>query len=236
MIELEVAEGPGEPLPLDLRTVRGAGDAPAHLDRLIVLGQPQSAHLTPERAKDDVDLVRFIEANADRWHYHLVAFSCTFSPTENQHIVASWVQIALANHDDPDAPAPIATSMEPSKLEQARPLSLTAKIGVPAVLNTELGVTNAKESRRIYLEARYEGTERPAWHFTENGAGGVKGMQRLRMIVRVAANVAAIGVLTAGATVRHQNTGLKKFTYRTRSPYKIPGPSFLLPHTGQAQG
>ncbi|MEU1393183.1 MULTISPECIES: hypothetical protein [unclassified Nonomuraea] len=215
-------------MPLDLRVVRGGDDVPASLQRLAVLGHPQSARLTSERVRDDPDLLHFIDDESERWHYHLVAFSCTFAPEPEQRIFASYVQVTLTNVDAADAPEPIAVSMEPLKQEQLRPLSLSAKITLPVVLSTEVSVTDSKERQRVALEARYEGTSRPAWHFFETDAKGVTGMHRLRFIVRVPRGVTAAGTLSAGASVGFRGTGVRRFSYRSSLRTETAGPTFTL--------
>jgi hypothetical protein len=232
MIEIELAEGPDSSVPLDLRLVRGVGGLPMRLENLVVVGQPQTARLTPERTKDDPDLTRFIEAEANRSHYHLVAFSCTFAPTDAHRIAAAWVQVGLANIDAPDAQPPVATSLEPTKLEQIRPISVTAKIVIPCVFTTELGVSSTKEFRQVVLEARYEGTSKPAWHFTDSRQAAIRGLQRLRLIVRAPASVNTIGHLSVGVTIQHQRFGARAFSYRSRTQDEGPGPMFILEHGG----
>jgi len=229
MIEIGLAEGPERATPLELRAVRNADDVPACLDDLIVVGQPRSVRLTPEGAADDSDLARFIEAEAQSWHYHLVVLSCTFAPTESRHIASAWIQIRLAGDNASEPAEPVAASMEPTRLERIRDISVTAKIAVPCIFTTEIGVTGAGQAQQVLLEARYEGTSRPAWHFMETRQASVSGMQRLRLIVRApAAAAATTGTINVGATVRYKRFGVKAFSYRSRTSGETAGPSFLL--------
>jgi hypothetical protein len=219
MIEIVQAEGAGEALPLGLRSVRGSAGVPAIADDLIVVGQPLALRLTPEIVKKDDELAHFIEAEAGHWHYHLIAFSCTFVPSEDRQIAAAWVQVELTNASATEHPAPIATSMEPVKEARIRSISATAKIGVPCILlSPEISVTGATEHEQVFLEARYEGTPRPAWHLGETRWATVSGLQRLRLIARASASTEVKGVLSAGATVRYGRFGLRTFSYRSQGP------------------
>jgi hypothetical protein len=222
MIEIVQAEGTGEALPLALRNVRnlrGSAGAPAIADDLIVVGQPLSLRLTPENARKDDELAHFIEAEAGQWHYHLITFSCTFVPAEDRQIAAAWVQVELTNASATEYPAPIATSMEPVKESRVRSISATAKIGVPCILLApEISITGTKEQEQVLLEARYEGTPRPAWHLGETRWATVSGLQRLRLIARASASTEVTGVLSAGATVRYGRFGRSTFSYRSQGP------------------
>jgi hypothetical protein len=225
MIELDLAEGSGYAVPLHLRTVRGSADVPASLDDLIVVGEPLSRSLTKEATKDDNELSGFIDAESGRWRYHLVAFSCTFASSDDLHIASAWLQIALANDRGADAAQPIATSMEPLKLDEIRPVSATAKIAIPCVFVPEISLTGSTEIRDILLEARYEGTSTPAWHFKETRKSRLSGIQRLRLIVRVPVDVDVTGTLSVGATVRYKRFGVRAFSYRSKGS----GPTVQLP-------
>jgi hypothetical protein len=224
MIELDLAEGSGHPVPLQLRTVRGSTDVPASLDDLIVVGEPLSRPLTKGAAKDDNELSGFIEAESGSWRYHLITFSCTFAPSDDLHIASAWLQIVLANGREPDAAHPIATSMEPVKLDEIRPISATAKITIPCVFVPEISLTGSTEIRDILLEARYEGTSKPAWHFNETRKSRLSGIQRLRLIVRTPVNVNVTGILSVGATVRYKRFGVRAFSYRSQGS----GPTIRL--------
>lgn len=225
MIELDLAEGPGHAVPLQLRTVRGNAYVPASLDDLIVVGEPLSRPLTKETTKDDNELSGFIEAEAGSWRYHLVTFSCTFAPSDDLHIASAWLQIGLANAREADAAHPIATSMEPVKLDEIRPISATAKIKIPCVFVPEISLTGSTEIRDTLLEARYEGTSKPAWHFNETRKSRLSGIQRLRLIVRVPVHVDVTGILSVGATVRYKRFGVRAFSYRSQGS----GPTIQLP-------
>lgn len=225
MIELDLAEGSGHAIPLHLRTVRGSADVPASLDDLIVVGEPLSRPLTKEATKDDNELSGFIEAESGSWRYHLVAFSCTFASSDDLHIASAWLQIVLANAREADAAHPIATSMEPLKLDEIRPISATAKVAVPCVFVPEISLTGSTEIRDILLEARYEGTAKPAWHFNETRKSRLSGVQRLRLIVRAPVNVHVSGTLSVGATVRYKRFGVRAFSYRSQES----GPTVQLP-------
>jgi hypothetical protein len=218
MIEIAQAEGADEILPLGLRSVRGSADVPATADDLIVVGQPLALRLTPEIAKKDDELAHFIEAEAGHWHYHLITFSCTFVPSEDRQIAAAWVQIELTNASATEHPAPIATSMEPVKEERIRPISATAKISIPCILSPEISMTGATELKQVLLEARYEGTPKPAWHLGETRWATISGLQRLRLIARASASTGVKGVLSAGATVRYGRFGRRTFSYRSHGP------------------
>jgi hypothetical protein len=117
MIELELTEGPGVDVPLDLRTVRGrsAPDVPAQLVGRVVVGSPRARLLTPADADTDQDLRRFIEAEASTSSYDLVALSCTFVSDDQQRLADAWLRI--------DLNGAVAHSMEPVSLEEITELS-----------------------------------------------------------------------------------------------------------------
>ncbi|WP_322751726.1 MULTISPECIES: hypothetical protein [unclassified Frankia] len=228
MIEMSLADGPGRAVPLQLRSVRGGGGPPPLIDSLVVVGRPQTVRLTADRTTDDPELTRFIGADASRWHYHLVGLSCTFTPTDDQQLATAWIQVELANVAAPNAEPPVATSLEPLRLERIQPISVTAKIAVPCVFVSELGITRGGESRQVMVEARYEGTSRPAWHLTEASAWPISGIQRLRLIARVPANTDAVGRVSIGASIRYRRFGSRAFSYRSRTEGTADGPTFQL--------
>jgi len=202
MIELELTEGPGVDIPLDLRTVRGrpAPDAPAQLLGRVVVGAPRARLLTPADAGADPELHRFIEAEASTSSYYLVALSCTFVSDDEQRLADAWLRI--------DLNGAIAQSMEPVSLEKITELSYHVKISIPCVINSEFTVSGKKNKRESAVQALYEGTSTPAWTFTETSSTALHGLQRLRMIVRAAAGQHVQGAITVGANVRHKRLGV----------------------------
>lgn len=208
MIEVELTEGPGVDVPLDLRTVRGrpVPDIPARLAGRVVVGSPRARLLTPADADTDQDLRRFIEAEARTSSYYLVALSCTFVSDDQQRLADAWLRI--------DLDGAVAQSMEPVSLEEITELSYNIKIGVPCVINSELTVGGKKDKVESAVQALYEGTSTPAWTFTETSSRALHGLQRLRMIVRAAAGHYAQGTISVGANVRHKRLGV--------FPYVVP--------------
>lgn len=202
MIELELTEGPGVDVPLDLRTVRGrpAPDAPAQLIGRVVVGSPRARLLTPADAGADQELHKFIEAEASTSSYYLVALSCTFVSDDEQRLADAWLRIDL----DGD----VAQSMEPVSLEDITELSYNIKIGVPCVINSEFTLGGKKNQRESAVQALYEGTSTPAWTFTETSSTALHGMQRLRMIVRATPGQHVQGTISVGANVRHKRLGV----------------------------
>lgn len=113
MIELELPEGSPVEVPLDLRTVRGrpVPNAPARLAGRVVVGRPRSRRLAADAGADQ-ELQQFIESEASKWDYHLIALSCTFVSDDEQRLADAWLRVNLSNPDNA-SDSPVAHSMEP---------------------------------------------------------------------------------------------------------------------------
>lgn len=140
MIELELPEGSPVEVPLDLRTVRGrpVPNAPARLAGRVVVGRPRSRRLAADAGADQ-ELQQFIESEASKWDYHLIALSCTFVSDDEQRLADAWLRVNLSNPDNA-SDSPVAHSMEPVTLEEIRELSYSVKLSVPCILNSEISL------------------------------------------------------------------------------------------------
>lgn len=215
MIELELPEGSPVEVPLNLRTVRGrpVPNAPAWLTGRVVVGRPRSRRLTAADAGGDQELQQFIESEAGKWDYHLIALSCTFISDDEQRLADAWLRVNLSNPDNA-SDSPVAHSMEPVILEEIRELSYSVKLIVPCIFfSSEISLGNKKNKPEAAVQAFYEGTSTPAWTFAETSTRPLHGLQRLRMVVRASAGQPLLGTIDIGANVRHRRLRLDPFSY-----------------------
>jgi hypothetical protein len=217
MTELELHEGEKIPFPLDLRTVRGrpAPEIPFRLEGRIAIGRPQTRQLTSIDPGIDTELAHFIESQAARWDYFLVALSCTFISDSDQALATAWLRVNLTCQDSEQDDGPIACSMDPIVLDEIRALPYSIKLTVPCVISSEISLQGARGKHETAVQALYEGTCKPVWTFAETSTKHLHGIQRLRLVVRAPAGQPVEGRIEVGATVRHYRLGASVFSYTT---------------------
>lgn len=210
MIELSLPE-PSEriPLPLELRTVKGAPTtAPPRLDDRVILGDPAALRLTPEAVSGDTDLRAFVMAERARACYWLVQFTCTFEHDDDVPFATAWIQLNLGT----EGGTAIAHSMEPARLAQARTISWSAKLVVPCVLQPEVGIGGDRTTEEVFCEASREGTAQPSWKYFRTSSL-IRGLQRMRLVVRTPSESGLSATVRIGATASHQRFGHRSLSY-----------------------
>jgi hypothetical protein len=211
--EIGLVDAIGEtPVSLELRSSRTAADAPARLDDRIVLGAPAVRLLLPDTVIGDDELRAFLTAEAAQNDYWLMQFTCTFEHDEQLPLTTAWLQLTLQS----SGARPVANAMEPAKLSTNRAVNWSARLRVPCVF-AELEADGKHVSEEIFCEASREGTPRPSWKFFATSSETIRGLQRLRMVVRGPAGCGLAASAQVGATVYHRRFGRRPLAYEVAS-------------------
>jgi hypothetical protein len=213
-------------VPLELRTTRGKLAPPEEIPRLleerIVLGTPDPVRLSADTVAADDELRAFMTSENARVAYWLVAFTCTFDHDDELPFTTTWIELKLS----PEGNA-VARSLEPMVLsDEAPPLSWTAKIAFPCVLQPEVDLGGQITREKLFCEASYEGTAKPSWRYYATHRKPIRGQQRMRLIVRMPRSAEASCTVRAGATAKHKRLVGSDLSYTT--PVAEPKPWFTL--------
>jgi hypothetical protein len=236
MATMEMPETPFHDLVLEpeRRTTRGGNPVSDHrLEGWMSLGEPVSIPITSESVGDDEELRQVVEAEAEKFKYHLVYLACTFRPYDDEPFLRAYLQVQLAHTNGKREPRPIAWSMRPLRLEDAVELSRTVKLEaklplVPQVFSAGTGaeITEKSTVRDVFLEAMNEREPNPTWEFYRTDRAEIRGVQRLYLVTRSPKDIVAQGTVALSATIQRRLLGI--VPYHATFP-DAPYRSFQLP-------
>lgn len=174
------------------------------IERRLRLGRIFTRKLTPETTGEDLELKAFVEADEDRFDYHVLRFTCTFEADRDAPIESAWIRMDLTHADEnpnPDS-QPVAWSLEPTLL--STPTGIVRRIDIQGPMKLMTYSKERVDPEDIYLQARYNGTSHPTWYLTRTEHRGIEGDHDLRATVRLPCAGEGLVRVGLGASVRRK--------------------------------
>jgi hypothetical protein len=183
------------------------------LDDRLILGEPSVRRLSPDTVGSDEDLRLFVADEAAHTTYWLVQFTCTFEHDDDLPFTNAWLRLGLLG----DNGRALAHSMEPARQSTNRTIQWKATLTIPCVL-VGLEASGEHVTDEVFCEASAEGTAKPAWKFYATSSETIRGLQRLRLVVRTPVGSGLSATATLGATALHERFGRKPLSYQSSPP------------------
>lgn len=179
--------------------------APSPLRGRVFVGGPLARRITPAVVADDLELSAFIDRQSPHFDYHLVHLSVTFQPGAPK-LNKAVLDLRLTALNGPGEP--IALSMTPRRLVDARQVQRTLRLG-PQLTFMEVEATlgeyqrsSTAPSQKVFLEALRPLRSDPSWEFRRTPAMSLTGSHDLALVVRAPAGAPTAVSLTVSAATK----------------------------------
>lgn len=219
---------------LDDLTVRGVptpDDVTKPLERRLSISGPVYARVEVGDLPDDAELQRFLERESARFTFYHLRLSCTFRPADDEPFLECLASIELNRADGATSDLPIAWSMEPQRLDKitdvANKFTYGAELKLPPLTLNAGGEHDTSGQRaKPYLLGFGELESAPWWELYRLDDVELRGVQQLKLVVRVPAGVAVTGRTTIQATVQRRRNIVVRYT--AKLPGDPPATDFRL--------
>jgi hypothetical protein len=160
----------------------------------------------------DADTKPFLTGRPDS-AFSLLGLTVSFAYDGDNPLESAWVNVTLRRQAPPDAPEPVAWSMQP--LSEADPVNVAKKATFDASLKlksqplpVDIGPSYGHETdssytqRAVSVEAFGEGTSAARWDFFATEVSPIRGTHRLLLFVETASGSSGRAEISVGATIR----------------------------------
>lgn len=222
--ELDLVLLPDEALRGDAPGTGQAPGAPPPLRGRVRLGGPLAQRLTPEMLADDPILSEYLTSQVSTFDYYLVHLSLTFAPTP-QRPRLEFAHLALDLSAKPEAPPPLAHSMDPMRLTDAVQVTRTRRLGPQLSLLGadaslgEVGRSQEYTAHQPFAQALGLHGSRPGWEFRRTLATELTGCHMVRLVVRTA--VGSVTDLACTVTAGVKTPLLRRYTRTLPHPLRL---------------
>lgn len=182
---------------------------PAALEQRLSIGTPASAKLTPDVLREDSETAAFVKNSGSEFAFDLVAFSCTFHPSDKEPFEAAWLGVTLAAVGKKE-PHAIALGMKPlhdgDLIEKSNAIKFEAGLTLFGEVGPKIAIESAEKYNKgeSFLVGFGLGGPKPYWSFKKTLTRKVEGSYRLVLVVRRAKSAPTVGTILAEGRVRQK--------------------------------
>jgi hypothetical protein len=213
-IELEDPPSREVSLEPDVTRMRRASVPAEYLEPLtsrLSMGGPVVRRIS-SGSTDDVELERFLAEEAADSDFYLLRLTCTLRGDADEPFTEVLLGVALSAADAAFE-APIAWSMEPSRLAEAVEISKSIRFG-PSLkilgvgLESQLEMSEKRQRDEVFVEALYELESTPTWAMYPTGSTALRGLHRFNLVVKAPRGSTTLGEVAATARIERKRFGV----------------------------